>query len=170
MFGLSRKKVALSPAPGDELGQNLVVRHQFRIGSSEWWELAMSSPADRTGGGSSRLGRSKNDERIKRVRILATVPVIILAGVLSGRGSDWTTWRADSARSGYTKDALPEKLALSWSWTPRHAPRSAWPRDDRMKFDRVNHVAVAGGMVFFGSSADGTVSALDAATGGTLGA
>ena len=58
----------------------------------------MSSPADRTGGGSSRLGRSKNDERIKRVRILATVPVIILAGVLSGRGSDWTTWRADSAR------------------------------------------------------------------------
>ena len=98
----------------------------------------MSSPADRTGGGSSRLGRSKNDERIKRVRILATVPVIILAGVLSGRGSDWTTWRADSARSGYTKDALPEKLALSWSWTPRHAPRSAWPRDDRMKFDRVN--------------------------------
>ena len=88
-----------------------------------WWELAMPSSADRTGGGSSRLGRSKNDERIKRVRILATVAVIILAGVLSGRGSDWTTWRADSARSGYTKDALPEKLALSWSWTPRHAPR-----------------------------------------------
>ena len=99
------------------------------------------------------------------MRTLVTVPVIILTGLLSARGSDWTTWRADSARSGYTKDALPQKLALCWSWTPRHAPRSAWPRDERMKFDRANHVVVAGGMVFFGSSADGTVSALDAATG-----
>ena len=99
------------------------------------------------------------------MRTLVTVPVIILTGLLSARGSDWTTWRADSARSGYTKDALPQKLALCWSWTPRHAPRSAWPRDERMKFDRANHVVVAGGMVFFGSSADGTVSALDAAGG-----
>ena len=34
-----------------------------------------------------------------------------------------------------------------------------------MKFDRVQHVVVADGLVCFGSSADGKVNALDAATG-----
>lgn len=79
--------------------------------------------------------------------------------------SDWTTWRADSERSGYTADELPGTLALSWSWQTAHAPQPAWPRDDRMSFDRAHHVVVASGLVCFGSSADGKVVALDAATG-----
>lgn len=79
--------------------------------------------------------------------------------------ADWPTWRADSARSGYTTDALPAEMSLRWSWHPMHSPKPAWPRDDRMSFDRAHHVVVAGGLVCFGSSADGKVSALDAATG-----
>jgi outer membrane protein assembly factor BamB len=46
-----------------------------------------------------------------------------------------------------------------------HPPKPAWPRDDRMSFDRAHHVVVADGLVCFGSSADGKVTALDAATG-----
>ena len=79
--------------------------------------------------------------------------------------ADWSTWQSDSARSGYTTDALPNELSRVWPWHPLHAPRPAWPRDDRMSFDRTNQVVVADGLVCFGSSADGKVSALDAATG-----
>jgi outer membrane protein assembly factor BamB len=78
---------------------------------------------------------------------------------------DWTTWRADSQRSGFTADSLPANMSLHWTWIPQHAPRPAWPRDERMSFDRASHVVVASGLVCFGSSADSTVTALDAATG-----
>ena len=59
----------------------------------------------------------------------------------------------------------PPKLFLSWSYQPRHAPQPAWPRDQRMSFDRAYHVVLAKGRLFFGSSADHKVYALDAATG-----
>lgn len=36
-----------------------------------------------------------------------------------------------------------------------------------MSFDRTSHVVVANGLVCFGSSVDGTLTALDVATGGT---
>ncbi|MCA9134660.1 MAG: PQQ-binding-like beta-propeller repeat protein, partial [Planctomycetales bacterium] len=89
--------------------------------------------------------------------ILWTCPLAIAA--------DWTTWRADSQRSGYTSDHLSDNLSLQWTWMPQHKPLPAWPRDERMSFDRVNHVIVAGSLVCFGSSADSSVTALDAATG-----
>lgn len=89
--------------------------------------------------------------------IVLTCPFAIAA--------DWTTWRADSQRSGYTPDSLSDNLALQWTWMPQHEPLPAWPRDDRMSFDRANHVVVADGLVCFGSSADSSVTALDAATG-----
>ena len=79
--------------------------------------------------------------------------------------ADWTTWQADSERSGFIADSLPQNMSLHWTWIPQHAPRPAWPRDERMSFDRASHVVVAGGLVCFGSSADSTVTALDAATG-----
>lgn len=79
--------------------------------------------------------------------------------------ADWTTWRADSQRSGYTSDSLPENLDLQWTWMPQHKPLPAWPRDERMSFDRASHVVVAAGLVCFGSSSDSSVTALDTATG-----
>ena len=92
---------------------------------------------------------------------------ILLVAVLSqcARAADWTTWRADAQRSGFTKDSLQDHLKLTWTWHPKHSPRPAWPRDDRMSFDRASHVVVADGMVCFGSSADSTVTALDATSG-----
>ncbi|MEO2016682.1 MAG: PQQ-binding-like beta-propeller repeat protein [Fuerstiella sp.] len=99
------------------------------------------------------------------MKLIVSVCAVALASVPQASASDWTTWRADSARSGYTTDALPAKLALQWSWRPQHPPAPAWPRDDRMSFDRANHVVVSQGLVCFASSVDGTVTALDATTG-----
>ncbi|MBI5395435.1 MAG: PQQ-binding-like beta-propeller repeat protein [Verrucomicrobia bacterium] len=91
--------------------------------------------------------------------LLTTTPIASLA-------ADWPTYRSDSLRSGYTTDVLPENLSLAWTFKPRHAPQPAWPgRDTRMPFDRAFHTVIAGNTLLFGSSADGKVSALDAATG-----
>ena len=54
---------------------------------------------------------------------------------------------------------------LRWTWEQGHATRGGWRRGVRLECERVNHGVVAGGRVCFGSSADGKVSALDAATG-----
>ena len=81
------------------------------------------------------------------------------------RAADWPMYRGDAARSGYTPEPLPERLSHAWTYRPTHAPVPAWPRDDRMLFDRVHDVAVAGGLVFFGNAAECKVVALDAATG-----
>lgn len=96
-------------------------------------------------------------------RIAALLSIVLICPFATA--ADWTTWRADSERSGYSSDPLPDNLALQWTWMPQHGPLPAWPRDDRMSFDRASHVVVADGLVFFGSSSDSSVTALDTATG-----
>jgi len=102
------------------------------------------------------------------------LPYLILAFVVSCYGiagnalkaGQWPTYRGDGRRSGYTADALPAELSGNWVYVARHGPRPAWSgRDTRMPFDRAFQPVIAGGTVFFGSSADGKVYALDAATG-----
>ncbi|MFW6106815.1 MAG: PQQ-binding-like beta-propeller repeat protein, partial [bacterium] len=79
---------------------------------------------------------------------------------------DWPTYRGDAGRSGYTEGTLADDLTVHWRFTARHAPRPAWSgRDTRMPFDRAMHPVVSDGRVFFGSSVDCKVYALDAATG-----
>jgi outer membrane protein assembly factor BamB len=99
---------------------------------------------------------------LMRLAILSFAPLFLLP---SPAAADWPMHRGDAARSGYTAETLPGSLSAAWKYEPAHAPAPAWPRDDRMLFDRAFHVVAAGGTVFFGSSADGTVTALDAATG-----
>jgi outer membrane protein assembly factor BamB len=89
-----------------------------------------------------------------------------MPGPASNAG-DWPAYRADAQRSGYTAESLPADLALRWSYQALHSPQPAWSgRDTRMPFDAAYHPVVADGAVFFGSSADDRVYALDAATGG----
>src|SRR5690606_13218660 len=76
---------------------------------------------------------------------------------------DWPMYPGKAARSGYTRETLPRELSLSWAYKPTHPPAPAWPRDERMQFDRTSHVVIADGLVCFGNSVDGKVSALDAA-------
>jgi outer membrane protein assembly factor BamB len=80
--------------------------------------------------------------------------------------SDWPTFRGDANRGGYSPDSLPAELSLLWVNKARHAPQPAWPgTDTRMPFDRAFQPIIAGGMLYFASSADCKVYALDAATG-----
>lgn len=96
--------------------------------------------------------------------------VLSLVAVLSTSAvaSDWPTARGNPARTGYTAEELPGELALRWTCRAAHAPEPAWPRSERMTFDRAMHPVAADGRVFFGNSVDGKVYALDAATGRAL--
>ncbi len=91
--------------------------------------------------------------------------VVITVWGTSFAAADWPMYRGNHERSGYTAESLPSELRPQWSYRPAHPPEPAWPREQRAPFDRAFHVAVADGLVFFGSSADGTITALDAATG-----
>lgn len=90
------------------------------------------------------------------------LPLIVSTAAVA---ADWPTYRGDAQRSGYTAESLPAKLSLQWTYEPIHPPTPAWPRDDRMLFDRASDVVVSGGVMIFGSSSDCQVIALDAATG-----
>ena len=81
---------------------------------------------------------------------------------------DWPMYRADPARSGYTRNELPKELNLRWRYLPSQAPNPAWPRRERMTYDRAFQPVVAGTRLFYGSSTDGTVRALDTRTGAPI--
>ena len=92
--------------------------------------------------------------------------MIVVAGLLAaGSAADWPQFRADAERSGYTSASLPSELSPQWV---REAPTpdAAWVgQDTRLPFDHAYHVVIADGTLFYGSSADCKVYALDAATG-----
>ena len=95
------------------------------------------------------------------------------------RADDWPTYRHDARRSGVTPEELTLPLAEAWSFKPKFPPRHAWgdpqPKPiethlelPRVRFDDAFHVAAADNRVFFGSSSDNAVYALDAETGDLL--
>jgi len=87
----------------------------------------------------------------------------------SVHAEDWPAYGHDFARTCVTTEALPTPLSLQWTHTAIHRPRPAWPEPgreaNRLAFDYAFEVVAAGGTVFFGSSADHKVHALDLATG-----
>jgi len=98
---------------------------------------------------------------------------VLAASVLSGcekkvtRG--WTTHRFDAARSGITGEDIGTPLSPAWVFRPAHPPKPAWYRTQeelpRSRFDNAHYVAVADGKVYFGSTVDNKVYALDADSG-----
>ena len=102
---------------------------------------------------------------------MIAVAAITTIGVFdeSIAGADWPMYRHDAARSGVTSEKLDTRLHLQWVHHPQHAPSPAWPEPGkemhRMAFDYAYQVAIADGLVFFGSSSDHKLYALDLATG-----
>ena len=103
----------------------------------------------------------------RRYLLLLIVAISFAAG--PARGADWPAAAHDPGRTGVTAETLALPLAPAWIYRPAQPPRPAWPRPirelNRMDFDYAPIPVVAGGMVYFGSSADDTVRALGAATG-----
>ena len=95
--------------------------------------------------------------------------IVLANGFGSVAASDWPTYRGDAQRRGYTDENLPDDLVVHWTFASTTPPQPAWSdRDTRMSFDQVMHPVIADGRVFFGSSVDGKLYAVDAATGRTL--
>ncbi|MHC4398872.1 MAG: outer membrane protein assembly factor BamB family protein [Planctomycetota bacterium] len=83
------------------------------------------------------------------------------------RAGDWPQYRADGGRTGYTAETLPDELHLRWTRHALHRPQPAWPdvHWQRQTYDLAHQPVIAGGTLFYGSTVDGKVYALDAATG-----
>jgi outer membrane protein assembly factor BamB len=97
------------------------------------------------------------------------IGVVVALSLQNGaRADDWPAAGGNAARTHSTPEDLPASLALHWTWRAAHPPRPAWPGSDRLTFDRADVPVVAGGVVALGGSADGKVTALDAATGRVL--
>ena len=117
------------------------------------------------------LQSSFADPKLRRVSLPLAALIAILAVAWPPAqpqtlAADWPTYRQNAGRCGYTADTLPSELTLDWQRTAVHAPQPAWSgRDTRMPFDQAYHPVIAEGLLFFGSSADCRVHALDAATG-----
>jgi outer membrane protein assembly factor BamB len=90
--------------------------------------------------------------------------------------ADWPTYLHDSSRVGHTVAPLAAPLVQRWMSASPTAPQLAWAGEDgrvfegletrnRIRFDDVFHVAIAGERVFFGSSVDGRVQCRNLTTG-----
>jgi len=113
---------------------------------------------------------------VARTLWLAAVLAAVFAAAGAALAADWPAYRHDASRSGIAGESLAPPLALDWVFVPTAPPEHAWgdpqPKPvervlelPRMRFDDAFHVAAAGASVYFGSSADGHVYALDARTG-----
>jgi len=103
-------------------------------------------------------------------RAAPQLAVLLLAA--TAVAEDWPTFMRDRARSGVSGETLTLPLNELWSYTPPAEPVRAWPTPQagynelpKLAFDDATHVAMAGDTVFFGSSVDNGIHAVDARTG-----
>jgi outer membrane protein assembly factor BamB len=94
--------------------------------------------------------------------VSAVVLVVSLVSVASA--TDWPTWRFDAGRSAATPEELPTSLNLQWTRV-LPALKPAWPEDPRLQFDASYEPVVAGETLFYGSSRNDSVTAVDLKSG-----
>lgn len=126
------------------------------------------------------VGFSMMDFYSRRIIKLTCFICIFFVLVISdiSIAEDWPTYQHDSCRSGITSERLAFPLNEIWNYTAKHKPQPAWPdpaKEDiwhqiknlrtRVTFDRAFHPVVVGDVVYFGSSADDKLYALNAKSG-----
>ena len=99
---------------------------------------------------------------MRRISMLLSL-LAVTTGI--ARANDWPMYKGNAGRDGFTARELPGKLALRWVVREAHAPAPAWPASNRMGFDRAHHPVIAGDTLYYGSTTDCHLHALDAATG-----
>jgi len=98
---------------------------------------------------------------------LSAILIAVLCGPIAA-AENWPMYRADAARSAFTTNSIPAKLQLTWKRIARGKPSPAWSNQRRLAYDHTYHPVIFEGLIFFGSSADHKVYALDAKTGDTV--
>lgn len=110
------------------------------------------------------------------LRVKLCLGVFILSAATYANAADWPGYRRDNARSGATKQNVGSSFSLQWVHSSVYAPLPGWPAPatrpregftmrQRVGFDDAFQVAVVGGKVYFGSSVDNKVYAIDVRTG-----
>lgn len=113
------------------------------------------------------------------LRAMTAVTLIFAACARSPEhGADWPAAFGDESRSRVTADTVGFPLEEIWRLDGIPEPRPAWPASaaqdywhdvhtitPEMDFDCANHLVIANGTVFFGSSADDRIRAVDTDTG-----
>ncbi len=107
-----------------------------------------------------------------------SLSVLLLVPAARADAQGWSTFRHDNRRSGVTKEQLAYPLELDWVWTSPQPPQTAWSGPAKWdaysgnrglqsmrNFDPCFYVTADSTGVFFGSSADDAVHALDAKSG-----
>lgn len=113
---------------------------------------------------------------VRAIRHVVLLGVLIGIALAPASADDWPTYRHDVRRSGISGELLAAPLSEDWVFVPTLPPSHAWGDPQpvpieknlelpRLRFDDAFHVAAAGHLVYFGSSADNTVYALDARDG-----
>ena len=113
-------------------------------------------------------------------RTLTAVVLVTLASCPEHTiAADWPTFRANNGRTAHSTEPLKLPLTAAWKYTSPAPPELAWSSGEgreiegkllghRVKFDDVFHPVVAGGRLFFGSSADDQLHCMDLTTGTTV--
>lgn len=105
--------------------------------------------------------------------------LVLLSSATTARAADdWPTYMHDFERTGMTTAKIALPLVRHWTYIAGQPPQPAWPGPakqnfwkkqfdlkPRVVFDRAFHVVASDGCVFFGSSAEDSVTCLDAKTG-----
>jgi outer membrane protein assembly factor BamB len=110
--------------------------------------------------------------------MLTSMSIMTFLTANVSRGDDWPTYNHDKSRSGITSEQLPLTLWECWQFQASGAPEPAWPPPAAQDFwhnhnqlrptviyDRAFHAVAVRDAVYFASSADFSVYALDAKTG-----
>lgn len=108
--------------------------------------------------------------------VTAAVLGALILGKSGAAAADWPTYAHDSRRSSVSVEQLQTPLTEDWVFKATHPPSHAWPDPNpkpveellelpRLRFDDAFHVAAVGSLIYFGSSSDNKVYALDAKTG-----
>jgi outer membrane protein assembly factor BamB len=101
---------------------------------------------------------------LRRCFYLAATACFLVTLAADSSATDWPTWRFDAGRSASTPEALPSSLNLQWTRV-LPALKPAWPEDPRLQFDASYEPVVGGEMLFYGSSRNDSVTAVDLKTG-----
>lgn len=81
------------------------------------------------------------------------------------QATDWSTYRGNAARTGFTSEQTPGRFHLRWVFKSQHPPKPAWIMSRRLGFDKVFQPIIMGDTIYWGSSVDDQVYAVDMKTG-----